>query len=343
MVWPDRQGGRHPLRIGLRRVGGGLAAGALIALFVLAAGYGFAGIFSTLRSIHLLSEVLRSIAAGPMGAVPLPVPAPYIEGFDHAAGGGQVWWSYLMGEFSQTGWRSYHLVALAVKTSLPLLLLAAVGLALGGRIGVSGRTRWILLVLPPALLMAAFTWMPGVKNIGMRYVLGVTPFLCALGGIGAAALWRVKDRLGKAAAALLVAGAVLSEAATWPHHLAYFNLAAGGPDGGRRWLADSNLDWGQDLKGLGRWMRSNGVGSIYLDYFGRGCPAYEGIRTVRDFEGGPIAVSVTNLVGVYREGDRDRYNFLMDVEPRAIIGHSILVWDVPKPPGWKPKPGTPAR
>jgi len=33
-----------------------------------------------------------------------------------------------------------------------------------------------------------------------------------------------------------------------PHYLAYFNELAGGPANGFKELADSNLDWGQDLR-----------------------------------------------------------------------------------------------
>lgn len=35
-----------------------------------------------------------------------------------------------------------------------------------------------------------------------------------------------------------------------PHYLAYFNELAEGPNNGYKYLVDSNMDWGQDLKGL---------------------------------------------------------------------------------------------
>lgn len=333
---PDVRAGRRWLNLAVS-----LGAAGGLALLVLAATYRFEGLFTPLRSMHLYSDLLGKLAAGWAGLIPLPLPAAFVAGFDHASRGGQVWWSYMMGEYSMTGWREYYLVALAVKTSIPLMLLAATGLLLGGRAGADRRARWILLFLPAALLVAAFTLSPAVKNIGVRYVLGVYPFLCALGGLGAAALWEQRAKWLKGIAAILILWAAVNEAVLYPDHLTFFNVAAGGPDGGRRWLVDSNLDWGQDLKGLGRWMRANDVGSIWLDYFGRACPRYEGVHTVSDFEGGWIAVSVTNLVGVFRQEDRDRYRFLENVKPVANIGHTILVWNVPKPPGWKPLKGTP--
>jgi len=37
-------------------------------------------------------------------------------------------------------------------------------------------------------------------------------------------------------------------ALVYPHYLAFFNQSIGGPHNGYKWLADSNIDWGQDLK-----------------------------------------------------------------------------------------------
>jgi 4-amino-4-deoxy-L-arabinose transferase-like glycosyltransferase len=316
---------------------------AAVAVVALGATYGFEGILTTLRAAHLESATFSRIAAGPLGAIPLPVPISFIGGFDHAEAAGQVWWSYLMGGFSQTGWLHYYLVALAVKSTIPMLLLALAGMALGHGAGASRLARWIFLALPPAVILAAFTFSSSLKNIGLRYVLAVYPFLCVLGGIGAVALWRRREKWGKAAAILLLLWAGMAEITVYPDHLAYFNEIAGGPEGGRDWLVDSNLDWGQDLKGLGAWMKANGVDSLYLDYFGMACPEYEGVTIERYFNGGYIAVSVTNLLGVYRESERERYRFLMEAEPVASIGHSIMVYNVSRPPDWIRHPGTPQR
>jgi len=48
----------------------------------------------------------------------------------------------------------------------------------------------------------------------------------------------------------LVIKRLLPEYAGSPDHVAYFNTLAGGIEGGHRHLADSNLDWGQDLPAL---------------------------------------------------------------------------------------------
>ncbi|UCF79912.1 MAG: hypothetical protein JSW03_07905 [Candidatus Eiseniibacteriota bacterium] len=73
-----------------------------------------------------------------------------------------------------------------------------------------------------------------------------------------------------------------------PHHLAYFNELAGGPKGGMNWLVDSNLDWGQDLKGLKTYVENERVDHLKLLYFGTAEPSYYGIQfeplTLRDLE-----------------------------------------------------------
>ena len=63
-----------------------------------------------------------------------------------------------------------------------------------------------------------------------------------------------------------------------PHELSYFNRLAGGPIGGRRILADSNLDWGQGLRALVRLQRQRPEFSdLTLYYFGDTEPRFYGV------------------------------------------------------------------
>ena len=324
---------------GWRRLGTIVIVTGVIGLFVLNLGYGFGGTFSSLRGFTPESETFRQRAAGPLGGVPLPLPVEYVRGFDHAEAGGQRWWGYLFGQYSQTGWRHYHLAALAVKTPLPLLVMALAGLVLWSRVagGKRGDPKAADLLMPAVPLLgylAAFTLSSNLKNIGLRYILPVYPFLTLFAGTA------VRARLTRRWVPwVLVGWQALAVAWVYPDFLTFFNLTVGGPSGGKEVLLDSNLDWGQDLKGLGRWIRDNKVERIYVDYFGRACLREEGVQSTPDFEGGLIAVSATHLKGVYAE-DKDRYRFLWDLTPRAVIGGSIFVYEAPRPPNWKPKPGS---
>jgi hypothetical protein len=78
---------------------------------------------------------------------------------------------------------------------------------------------------------------------------------------------------------------VAESATIRPDYLAYFNQLAGGPSEGYKHLADSSLDWGQDLPALKRWLDREGLqrpgaGNVYLSYFGTARPDYYGIRAI---------------------------------------------------------------
>jgi hypothetical protein len=70
-----------------------------------------------------------------------------------------------------------------------------------------------------------------------------------------------------------------------PDYLAYFNQLAGGPSEAYKHLADSSLDWGQDLPALKQWLdreglQQPGAGNVYLSYFGTARPDYYRIKAI---------------------------------------------------------------
>ena len=77
---------------------------------------------------------------------------------------------------------------------------------------------------------------------------------------------------------VLAAWTIVGSLLAWPDYLAYFNEFIGGPRNGYHWLGDSNVDWGQDLKGLKRFMVQHGIDRIGLSYFGTADPAHYGIE-----------------------------------------------------------------
>jgi hypothetical protein len=82
-----------------------------------------------------------------------------------------------------------------------------------------------------------------------------------------------------AAGVLATIGSVLS---VYPHQLAYFNEASGGPQHGHRRLLHSNLDWGQSLLEVRDWLARNATRRpVFLAYHGDVDPAHIGITDVR--------------------------------------------------------------
>ena len=124
---------------------------------------------------------------------------------------------------------------------------------------------------------------------------------------------------------------------SYPDYLPYFNEVVGGAANGHEYLADSNLDWGQDLKQLKAYVDEHELGRIHLDYFGSVDPDLYGIdHEPMTFETlnlalarpegfrGTIAISATLLVGIYLE--RDVYERLRQRTPDAVIGNSIFLY-----------------
>src|SRR5262249_8787464 len=121
-----------------------------------------------------------------------------------------------------------------------------------------------------------------------------------------------------------------------PHHHAFFNALAGGPAGGHRLLLDSNLDLGQDLPALARYPRQRGGGEGALAYFGEADPAASGVRA-RAFRpeemygphAGTFVVSVNELYNLTHPGDPQRFAWLRERRPDAVLGFTLNVYVVP--------------
>ncbi len=170
--------------------------------------------------------------------------------------------AFFMGEWShgQKSWWPYYLTAFSIKNTLPFLFLLLIsGLILGK--SVRDRLLRVFLLVPISLFFAAT--LQDKAQAGLRYFLPIYPFcfmLCAAGGVW---LWQKRDALKYFVAATL-AWHSLEALRTYPDYLSYFNASVGGADRGYLYLRDSNIDWGQDLKGVARWAQANSVSEIVL-------------------------------------------------------------------------------
>lgn len=324
-----------------------------LALFLLNAGYGFEGSLKPLapevdlaERLHLESGPAHA-AASALGLVPVPLPRPFLRLLQFQAGrvaqGNRL---YFAGRLSREGWLVQMPFAFLVKTPLGMLGL----LLLAGAVALRDRRiddgEWLLLGAA-AVTLSLFTLLKKV-SVGLRYVLPMFPFLHVFAG-RLFVPGRLRSRALAAAAALLLCFYAGESFFIHPHYLANFNLLVGGPAAGHRWLVDSYLDWGQDLKGLKGFMEENGLERIRLGYFGSDDAAAYGIDYLYlpsvgldprgqapwwyeqqdpppplELSGPPIAVSATLLAGVFHPG---YYAALRDLEPVASIGYSILVFD----------------
>jgi hypothetical protein len=255
--------------------------------------------------------------------------------------------SFLMGRHSVTGWLYYFPVAFLIKTPIPMLvLLASI---------VFARKMWnrenlLFLALPAAVYFAAGCY--AKVNIGHRHIMPVYPLLMVLAGGCGAELF--KGRLKYVLAALLVWYAA-SAIRVHPWHLSYFNEFIGGPKNSYKYMTDSNVDWGNGLKELGKYLKGQGVSGVYMCYFGTGDPHYYGIKYRQigfidnisyqysdglrkdddiDFSKEKkvlFCVSETNLQATYY-ADKDVFSWMKSVPPEKIVANSIFVYDLTKYP-----------
>ncbi len=137
--------------------------------------------------------------------------------------------SYLLGQVRQTGWWYFFPVALAVKSTIPLLLLAVIGTFYLGKSIWQPGGNWIAVAPVVAALTLLLVCMPSHINIGVRHILPIYPLLAIIGGVGACRLWSVAkpNYAGPAIVLVLLVWQLTSSTRAHPDYLAYFNEFAG--------------------------------------------------------------------------------------------------------------------
>ncbi len=261
--------------------------------------------------------------------------------------------SFLLGQTSPRGWWYYFPVALAVKTSLPLLILTVWGTAVFLR---QKGWRYASILWLPLLLFLTLA-MTGRITIGYRHILPVVPFLIMLAAQTGRGNWVISLRrpitqlpITQLLITVLLLWQIIGTLRLFPHQEAFFNELAGGPDGGGRILVDSNIDWGQDLILLRELLAERGIEDVYLGYFGTAVPEiydipYKPIPGFLRQTAGPeinaynpytpppgwYAISQTSLQLGLLEQNVDMYAFFREMEPVARAGYSINLYEVTYP------------
>jgi hypothetical protein len=111
---------------------------------------------------------------------------------------------------------------------------------------------------------------------------------------------------------------------------------------------DSNLDWGQDLPTLEKYVEEHNITSLYLSWFGESRPwqyniPYRFIPSKPDELSdlytrvyhpeypppGTYAISATNLQALLFD-DRELFGWFLRREPVAQPGYSIMIYEVPR-------------
>lgn len=288
-----------------------------IAILVINACYGFKGSFMPIGyylDIPWLSGRAEDWSWLRILPIPVPVPEVYLQtlwiGTIFNATGEGHGPIYLLGELDQFGWWYYYLVALLFK--LPLGLFVLLGLstpavAAGVR---QGRLEDIAFVLTPLALLIFFS--ASSAQIGIRYLLPALPLIfVSLGRL----LKNVPTQFPgeRIAIAAATAWMVVSSLSYHPHYLSYFNELIGSRKNMYKVLADSNVDWGQNLYYLQKYVATHRAQSISIE---PNAPAT-----------GTVIVPVNKLVGV--TAPAAKFAWLRQHEPVDNIAYSYLVYEIP--------------
>ena len=252
---------------------------------------------------------------------------------------------FFLGQISYQGWWSYFVLAFLIKTPIGTLLLISAACVLYRFGKPLGRREGLFLLLPVVVIFLAMT--QSKVNIGLRHILPIYPLLFVLAA-RLATLEPNRRWLKYLLIGAPLALTAISSLRIAPHQIAYFNEIVGGPDNGHHYLSDSNLDWGQDLKGVKAYMEKEKLPMIYLSYFGTAPPSYYNIRyqyvpgswplewpslsdrvplTARKI----LAISVRNLQDASIP-HIPLFGWLRLREPIAKIGYSIFVYDLTNDP-----------
>lgn len=313
LVWLWRQPRARALWL---RFGGAVAIHLLACLIVINAAFLFNRTGIKWGEYDFKSSFFLNLrqATPVLANVPVPLPYPYLQGLDlvkygdeSGTGFGRI---YLLGELrSNRGFPSYYLVAFLFKTPLGLqvFLLWAVVQAWRRRSGAEFfRNEFVLAV--PALFFAIYFSLFFQAQIGIRYLLVIYPLLIVFAG-SLARDWRQlgpKARLAGAGLLLWIAGSNLSYAG---HYLSYFNELVGNRRNSYKILADSNLDWGQNI-------------NYRADYLAE---HPETIPYPPSPQPGHFLVDANLVVGV---ADDRPGGWLRDFEPTGHLVYSYLLFDI---------------
>jgi hypothetical protein len=197
---------------------------------------------------------------GPLSFAHVSLPAPrFFDGlkdvWDHNQNGHA---SFILGERHHFGVWYFFPVTLGVKTPLGMLLLVGWSLwtAWRQRLKVAAPLGYCAVILAIA--------MSSRINLGVRHVLPMYAGLAVIGGVAAAALLRQSPgRWTRPRAAVLFAlfgWQVVSGALAHPDYLSYTNeITRGHPE---RFVAESDLDWGQDMYLVGDFLNKAGASEV---------------------------------------------------------------------------------
>ena len=256
--------------------------------------------------------------------------------------------AFLLGQVSKTGWWYYFPVAFALKTTIPFLF-ASIGGTIWTVFQVLKRRRFVVLyAVLPGLLYLALS-MTSHLNIGVRHVLPMFSFVAITGAGFISHLvefgWKRSRGFGIALAVIALVPCLAIAISSFPNYLTYFSPLAGGTARDWQMLSDSNVETGQEVKTLAKYLKERGenrvtgimVGGEFLKFYGielNDFPQWD--DDDKDSEDPDNASTVdTEYVAIgawylseidLSDKQKQIINTYRQQKPEAMVGNSIFVF-----------------
>jgi hypothetical protein len=174
---------------------------------------------------------------------------------------------FFLGHYSTRGWWYYFPAILLLKLPIPTLILAAIAIYFVIR---KRPTEWF----PVATLIAAGVFlgvaMTSKADLGIRYIMPLFPLIALLVGYCVAKLTKLKYLF-----TFLFVWLAIIYLISYPFYISYFNSFVGGSYNGYKYRSDSDVDWGQDLKRIDSYIKTNNIHKVYLSYYWVGSDAVD--------------------------------------------------------------------
>jgi hypothetical protein len=234
-------------------VGKAIGGIAIVSLLVINIGFLFYKTGKPLAAYNFASQKMQRVqsALPVLNKLPIPLPEPYVQGFDYAAfneetppgieGKSSYGQGYFLGKpVGGKPFYSYYLIGFAYKLPIPtiIILLTSLVVYFVKRKQYAFTKNEIFLLLP-AFVFLFFLSISSTMYLGVRSVLLILPLLFVFAG----SLWKfiAAYKWSKFSVAILLAWQLISVAKYFPHFIPYTNEFIWNKTNAHKVFGDANL------------------------------------------------------------------------------------------------------
>lgn len=318
-IWSRGEHGRGVFRMLTLRYIKYAVFAVVVAILVINVGFLFNRTFTPFGEYVFHSSLFKDIQnnVSILENFPVPVPYPYLQGLDliryNEQSGASYGNVYLLGHINTLkGFPGYFIIASILKLPIAtqIILMLSLGMYFARRERRDGFFRNEIFLLIPVVFYTVYFNFFYNTHIGIRYFLPVFPLLYIFSGslfVG----WKGFSLFQKLLSWGLIVYLFISVFSYFPYFLGYFNEIVWDRTQAYKYLADSNIDWGQSQNDLWTYI-SNHPEAVYLP---------------GKIQSGRLIISVNDLVGI--NIDPDNYAWLRNnFEPVDTIAYTYLVYDI---------------